>query len=263
MEIVRPIKLIQIADNEYRLSGCFVYNSQRREWIEIDGKEYHRDYVEPKKYDLDEDWILNNKPKFYDETKCPITEDNFLGVIGWRDAKEGDIIDHDCHNTYNWNRYKLDFMEIFDLPSIIIWEPNGWTRSFFRDIYPLVGSGNDYVVMLQTLNYLGLFKKIDGHFWTGKKRDFFDKDTYSIIIDHYGFNNSVGFDFDFKGLIQYDLLKLVDYLDHYHVSEDFPGRHNKVIDKIIKDYYQKTGSINDSDRVNILSNYIMGLTVEN
>lgn len=256
MEIIRPIKLIQIADNEYRLSGCILYSHQKREFIEVDGNDYHRDYVESKKYDFDEDWLLNNKPKVYDDTKCPITKDNFLGVIGWREATENDIIDHDCINTYNWNRYKLSFMKIFDLPEIIIWEPNGWNRSFFSHLYPYVGSTNDYVLMLQTLNYLGLFKNIKGHFWAGKRGDFFDKNIYSIIIDSYGFNNSVGFDFDFKGLIQYDLLKLVDYLDHYHVSEDFPGPHNKVIDKIIKDYYQKTGSITDYDRVNILSNYI-------
>lgn len=243
MEQTRRIKLIRINDNEYRLSGAFDYESRETKWVTVDDEDYSKTFIVEKSLDIDLSW----------EKKTPRRL--------WRPDPNEILYSDDEYQ--DWHCCKVDFMEIFGFQELKLWMPDGFTSNL---IHQCVGSDsqNDYVAYLQALDGAGAFKKIKGRFWVGKKRDRFDKDAFDVIVDRYGFNNYIGFQFEFKNLIQYDLLKLTEYL-HYYDANGY-GRsfgHTTLINRIIKDYYQKTESITDSDRVNILSNHIMGLRVEN
>lgn len=229
------VEMIQIGDNEYRLSGSFDYNQKEYKSVIVDGEEYENVKMVTKHFNIDTSW--DNK-----------------GVAKKKEYFRDSGFYYKCEND-EWTGKVLDFMEWFDLTPIVVWMPECFSRSLIFDCY-YGSSENYYASMLQVLDAIDAFKGIKGRLCFGK-RDSFDKKQFDITIDRYGFNNRITFQFDFKGLIQHDLLKLSEHLDFYSPNHDAP--HSRCINKIIKDYYQKTGSIDDSDRVNILANYIAGM----
>jgi hypothetical protein len=242
----RAIELIKISDTEYRLSGSFTYQSRVYKTVVVDGEEYENFKVIDKYFDIDESW--NNRKRLIYRSGHKI--------FGWHLPLDGEIIPHDSDEVYSdWYFADIDHMEIFDLPNIKVWLPSGWTRNLIFDC-PCGTSENTYIRICEELDAIDAFKQIKGTFNYGKLSPYYDKNEFKVIVVEYGFNNKAWFTFDFKGIIQHDILKISEDLYHYNASDDFPGRHNKLIDRIIKDYYQKTGSITDQDRVNILANYI-------
>ena len=239
-EINRKIEIIQISGNTYRLSGCFKYESREYKSLEVNGEIYNRYYFVEKTFDIDLLW--ENRIEFFDDHKI---------------GREDDEKTHKCKpfKSYKeWQCYSPDFVDFFDIGEILLFVPNGFNWKY------IIGTGwndNEYISMMFSMYYAGCFKDIKGTMHSGRDVEY-DPNIFNINLEHYGWNNSLWFSMDFKSFIQYDILKLSERLRDY--NSHLPRGHSKIVNKIIKDYYQKTGSIDDADRVNILSNYIGSMT---